>query len=59
MRRSGITKPVSLQGLRDTYAVRELRRGVKPEVLASKLEPAKGTWPEALERYGRLAGVGI
>jgi len=55
VRRAGIKKRATLQGLRDTFAVRQLRAGVNPEEVMRKLGLAPGTWPEAIERYQKLA----
>lgn len=55
--RAGLEKSVSPMSLCDTCAVRQLRKGVKPQVLMKSL--AAGTWLEARERYSKLAGVHV
>ena len=50
--RAGIRKPVSPKSLRDTSAVRQLRKGVEPQVVMRRLGLAPG-------RCTALAGVGI
>lgn len=58
--RAGITKRVSCQNLRDTFAVRQLKAGEKIETVFEKLGLAPGTWnEETREKYLRLARPGI
>lgn len=52
---AGIEKRVTLQLLRDTYAVRQLRAGVTPEALREKLGLSDEAWMESREKYRRLA----
>ncbi len=52
---SGITKRVTLQLLRDTFAVQQLRAGVSPETLREKLGLSDEAWMESREKYRRLA----
>lgn len=55
VRRAKIEKPVTLQLLRDVYAVRQLRGGVAPEVLREKLGLSDEAWYETAEKYRKLA----
>jgi integrase/recombinase XerD len=55
VRESGIKKRVTLQLLRDTYAVRQLRSGVSLDTLREKLGLSDEAWLEAREKYRRLA----
>jgi site-specific recombinase XerD len=50
-----IKKRVTLQLLRDTFAVQQLRFGVAPEALREKLGLSDEAWLEAREKYRRLA----
>ena len=52
---AGIKKRVTLQLLRDTFAVRQLREGVPPESLREKLGLSGEAWIESREKYRRLA----
>jgi integrase/recombinase XerD len=52
---AGITKRVTLQLLRDTYAVRQLKAGVAPDSLREKLGLSNEAWLESREKYRRLA----
>jgi site-specific recombinase XerD len=52
---AGIKKRVTLQLLRDTFAVEQLRSGVPPEVLREKLGLSDEAWLESREKYRRLA----
>lgn len=52
---AGIKKRVTLQLLRDTFAVRQLRAGVPPETLREKLGLSDEAWLESREKYRRLA----
>jgi integrase/recombinase XerD len=53
--RAGLHKPVTLQGLRDVYAVRQLRAGATPEALREKLGLSEEAWYESAEKYRKLA----
>lgn len=55
VREAHIKKRVTLQILRDTYAVQQLREGVPPETLRERLGLSEEAWLEARERYRRLA----
>src|SRR5579883_1984606 len=52
---AGIKKRVTLQLLRDTFAVQQLRSGVPPEALREKLGLSEEAWLESGEKYRRLA----
>lgn len=52
---AGIRKRVTLQLLRDTFAVQQLRSGVPPEALREKLGLSDEAWLESREKYRRLA----
>src|SRR5438132_9010890 len=52
---AGIKKRVTLQLLRDTFAVRQLKAGVTPETLREKLGLSDEAWLESREKYRRLA----
>jgi integrase/recombinase XerD len=52
---AGIKKRVTLQLLRDTFAVQQLRSGVPPEALREKLGLSDEAWLESREKYRRLA----
>jgi site-specific recombinase XerD len=52
---AAIKKRVTLQLLRDTFAVRQLREGVSPENLREKLGLSGEAWIESREKYRRLA----
>lgn len=55
VREAGIKKRVTLQLLRDTYAVRQLRAGISLEHLREKLGLSDEAWLETREKYRRLA----
>lgn len=55
VRRAGIRKVVTLQLLRDVYAVRQLRAGVASEALREKLGLSDEAWYESAEKYRKLA----
>jgi site-specific recombinase XerD len=55
VKKAGIKKRVTLQLLRDTYAVYQLRAGVSPESLREKLGLSDEAWLESREKYRRLA----
>jgi integrase/recombinase XerD len=50
-----IKKRVTLQLLRDTFAVQQLRSDVTPEALREKLGLSDEAWLESREKYRRLA----
>ena len=52
---ANIKKRVTLQLLRDTFAVRQLRAGILPEALREKLGLSDEAWLESREKYRRLA----
>ena len=55
VKEAGIKKRVTLQLLRDTFAVQQLRAGVPPETLREKLGLSDEAWLESREKYRRLA----
>jgi site-specific recombinase XerD len=55
VKRAGIEKRVTLQLLRDIYAVRQLRAGVGMEELREKLGLSEEAWYETAEKYRKLA----
>lgn len=55
VKEAGIKKRVTLQLLRDTYAVQQLRDGVSLETLQEKLGLSDEAWLESREKYRRLA----
>lgn len=55
VRRARIEKRVTLQLLRDIYAVRQLRSGVPMEALREKLGLSEEAWYETAEKYRKLA----
>jgi len=55
VKEAGIKKRVTLQLLRDTFAVQQLRSGVAPEALREKLGLSDEAWLESREKYRRLA----
>ncbi len=52
---AGINKRVTLQILRDTFAVRQLKGGAAPDALREKLGLSDEAWMESREKYRRLA----
>jgi len=52
---ANINKRVTLQLLRDTFAVQQLRSGVTPDALREKLGLSDEAWLESREKYRRLA----
>ncbi len=52
---AGIKKRVTLQLLRDTFAVQQLREGVPPDGVREKLGLSDEAWMESREKYRRLA----
>ncbi len=55
VKRAKLQKRVTLQLLRDIYAVRHLRAGVSPEDLREKLGLSEEAWYETAEKYRKLA----
>ncbi len=55
VQRAGIEKRVTLQLLRDIYAVRQLRAGATPEELRERLGLSTEAWYETAEKYRKLA----
>ncbi len=55
VKRAEIDKRVTLQLLRDIYAVRQLRAGVSFEALREKLGLSEEAWHETAEKYRKLA----
>jgi len=55
VKEAGIKKRVTLQLLRDTFAVEQLRAGVAPDALREKLGLSEEAWLESREKYRRLA----
>lgn len=53
--RAGVTKRVTLQLLRDIYAVRQLRAGTPLEILRERLGLSEEAWYETAEKYRKLA----
>jgi site-specific recombinase XerD len=56
---AGIKKRVSAQILRDTCAVRQLRRGDTIERVLQRLGLSETTWEDAKEKYLKLSAGGI
>src|SRR5947209_9768877 len=52
---AGIKKRVTLQLLRDTFAIHQLKSGVSPEAVREKLGLSDEAWLESREKYRRLA----
>ncbi len=55
VRRAGLERRVTLQLLRDVYAVRQLRAGVPMDALREKLGLSEEAWYETAEKYRKLA----
>ncbi len=55
VKRAGVQKRVTLQLLRDIYAVRQLRAGVSFETLRERLGLSEEAWYETAEKYRKLA----
>ena len=55
VKKAGIRKRVTLQLLRDSFAVEQLKSGVPPETLREKLGLSDEAWLESREKYRRLA----
>ncbi len=56
VRKARIQKRVTLQLLRDTYAVRQLQEGMPLDTLREKLGLSEEAWKEAAEKYRKLIG---
>lgn len=54
-RRAQVEKEVTLQRLRDVFAVRQLRAGVPPEQVREQLGLSEEAWYESSEKYRKLA----
>jgi len=54
VRKAAIQKRVTLQLLRDTYAVRQLQEGIALETLREKLGLSEEAWKESAEKYRKL-----
>jgi integrase/recombinase XerD len=54
VRKARIQKRVTLQLLRDTYAVRQLQEGMPLDTLREKLGLSEEAWKEAAEKYRKL-----
>jgi site-specific recombinase XerD len=57
--KAGVKKKVSAQILRDTCAVRQLKRGEGIERVLQRLGLSETTWEDAREKYEKLAKGGI
>ncbi len=57
--RSGVQKKVTASILRDTYAVRCLKRGEAIELVLKKLGLSEATWEDARIKYLKLASQAI
>ena len=55
VRRAGLKKRITLQLLRDIYAVRQLRAGAALETLRERLGLSDEAWYETAEKYRKLA----
>lgn len=55
VKRAGVQKRVTLQLLRDIYAVRQLRAGATFEELRDRLGLSEEAWSETAEKYRKLA----
>ena len=58
-KKAGVKKQVSAQILRDTCAVRQLKRGEGIERVLQRLGLSESTWEDAREKYEKLAMGGI
>ena len=56
---AGIKKKVSAQILRDTCAVRQLKRGEGIERVSMRLGLSETTWEDAKVKYQKLSAGGI
>jgi integrase/recombinase XerD len=57
--KAGVKKKVSAQILRDTCAIRQLRRGEGIERVLMRLGLSETTWEDAKVKYEKLAKAGI
>ena len=57
--KAGVKKKVSAQILRDTCAVRQLKRGEGIEKVLQRLGLSETTWEDAKEKYEKLSATGI
>jgi site-specific recombinase XerD len=57
--KAGVKKKVSAQILRDTCAIRQLRRGEGIERVLLRLGLSETTWEDAKIKYKKLAKEGI
>jgi site-specific recombinase XerD len=57
--KAGVKKKVSAQILRDTCAIRQLRRGEEIERVLMRLGLSETTWEDARVKYEKLAKAGI
>jgi integrase/recombinase XerD len=57
--KAGVKKKVSAQILRDTCAVRQLRRGEGIEKVLMRLGLSETTWEDAKIKYQKLSAGGI
>jgi site-specific recombinase XerD len=57
--KAGVKKKVSAQILRDTCAIRQLRRGEEIERVLQRLGLSETTWEDARIKYRKLSAVGI
>ena len=57
--KAGVKKKVSAQILRDTYAIRQLKRGEGIERVLMRLGLSETTWEDAKVKYEKLAKGGI
>lgn len=55
VRRAGVEKRVTLQLLRDIYAVRQLRAGTPLDTVRERLGLSEEAWYETAEKYRKLA----
>lgn len=55
VRRAGVQRHVTLQILRDVFAIRQLRAGVSMEALREKLGLSEEAWFETATKYRKLA----
>jgi len=58
-KKAGVKKRVSAQILRDTCAVRQLRRGEGIERVLMRLGLSETTWEDAKVKYEKLSAGGI
>ena len=58
-RMAQVKKKVNASILRDTFAVRQLRRGESMELVLLKLGLSESTWEDAKEKYVKLSSKGI